>query len=87
MRAPCLWASSAARSAEPSWKSWRDAAEPMTVRDIATALMQQSGKELDGREFNLVVARVRNAVPRMADQLDGELRGRATYWSIKNRVT
>lgn len=65
----------------------RDAAEPMTVQDIATALMQQSGKELDGREFNLVVARVRNAVPRMADQLDGELRGRATYWSIKNRVT
>lgn len=61
----------------------RDASEPMGVRDIARALMRRSGKDLEGREFKMVVDRVRNAVPRMSDRLEGELRGRATYWRIR----
>ena len=61
----------------------RDASEPMTVRDIAAALMKRSGKDPDGHEFGLVVARVRNAVPGMSEHLDGTLQGRTTYWTIK----
>jgi hypothetical protein len=61
----------------------READEPMGIRDIAAALMKRSGKDLDGHAFDLVVARVRNAVPRMSEHLDGEARGRATYWTIK----
>jgi hypothetical protein len=56
------------------------------VREIAEVLVQRAGRPLDKREFNLVAARVRNAMPRLADRLDGELKGRATYWSIKDRV-
>jgi hypothetical protein len=61
----------------------READEPMGVRDIAAALMKRSGKDLAGHEFDLVVARVRNVVPRMAEQLEGELRGRATFWRVR----
>jgi hypothetical protein len=58
-------------------------AEPLSVRDIAAALMKKSGKDLDGHEFSMVVARVRNTTPRLSDRLDGQLRGRTTYWTIK----
>ena len=61
----------------------REAEEPMTVRDIAAVLMRRGGKDLDGPAVALVVARVRNAVPRMSEQLEGELQGRTTLWKIK----
>jgi hypothetical protein len=62
----------------------REAPEPVSVREIAGVLAKRSERPLDEREFSLVVARVRNAVPRISNQLDGELRGRATYWSVKS---
>ena len=61
----------------------READEPMGIRDIAAARMKHSGKDLAGHEFDLVVARVRNAVPRMNEYLDGEARARATYRTVK----
>jgi hypothetical protein len=67
----------------------RNASRPMSVRDIAEVLAQRAGRPLDKREFNLVVARVRNAMPRLSDRLHGELRDRTVYWDIKtkDRVT
>lgn len=62
----------------------RDAPEPLTVREIALGLARKGGKELDGAALALVVARVRNAVPRMSEQLEGELQGRTTFWSIRS---
>jgi hypothetical protein len=56
----------------------------MTVREIALALVRRGGKELNGSALALVVARVRNAMPRLGDQLDGELRGRTTFWRVKS---
>ena len=61
----------------------RQADRPMCVRDIADVLVQRAGKTLDRREFNLVVARVRNAMPRLSDQLEGELRDRTTFWRVR----
>ena len=61
----------------------RDAAQPMTVRDIADVLIGRAGRPLDRRETNLVVARVRNAMPRLSDRLEGELKERTTYWRVK----
>jgi hypothetical protein len=61
----------------------RDAGQPLYVREIAEVLAKRAGRPLDKREFGLVMARVRNAMPRLGDQLDGELRGRATYWAIQ----
>jgi hypothetical protein len=58
----------------------RDTDKPLSVRDIAERLA--SGKTLDKRQLGMLVARVRNAVPRLSDQLDGELRGRTTYWRV-----
>jgi hypothetical protein len=40
----------------------REAEEPMGIRDIAAALKKKSGKDLDGHEFDLVVARCRGWV-------------------------
>lgn len=62
----------------------REAPEPMGVRQIAEAMTRRSGKTLDGKALGLVVARVRNALPRMGELLEGEIRGRATFWRIKN---
>lgn len=61
----------------------RDADRALCVRDIAEVLGVRAGRPLDKREFNLVVARVRNAMPRLSDRLHGGLEGRTTYWSIK----
>jgi hypothetical protein len=60
----------------------RGAEEPLCVREIAAALAPRAGRPLDKRETGLLVARVRNAMPRLADRLDGELRGRTTYWRV-----
>lgn len=80
---PCHSAFSAGRSRGPSWTCCENA-EPMTVREIALALVRRGGKELNGSALALVVARVRNAMPRLGDQLDGELRGRTTFWRVKS---
>jgi hypothetical protein len=61
----------------------RDASQPMTVRDMAGVLAKRAGRPLDKRELELVVARVRNAMPRLSDKLDGELQGRTVYWRVK----
>lgn len=61
----------------------RDAEQALCVREIAEVLAIRAGRSLDKREFNLVVARVRNAMPRLSDRLEGELRGRTTYWKIR----
>lgn len=58
----------------------------MCVREIADVLAQRAGRPLDKRGLGQVVARVRNAMPRLSDKLDGELRGRTTYWLIKREV-
>jgi hypothetical protein len=49
----------------------RDAGRPMTVREIADVLALRVGRPLGRREFNLVVAWVRNAMPRLGDWLAG----------------
>lgn len=61
----------------------RDSGQPLCVREIADTLAKRSQRSLDKREFNLVVARVRNAMPRLSDRLEGELRGRTTFWRVK----
>jgi hypothetical protein len=63
----------------------RDADGPLCVRDIADVLAKRSERPLDKREVNLVVARVRNVMPRLSDQLDGELRERTTFWRVKTK--
>ena len=52
----------------------------MSPRDIAEALT--AGATLDTREFNALLARVRNGLTRLSDKLDGELRDRTTYWRV-----
>ena len=59
-----------------------DAGQPLCVREIADVLAKRAGRPLDRRELGLAVARVRNAMLRLSDRLDGQLRGRTTYWSI-----
>ena len=61
----------------------RDAGQPMAVREIAHVLAQRPGRPLDKREVGLVVARVRNAMPRLSDRLDGSQRERTTHWTTK----
>lgn len=60
----------------------RDAPEPLTVREIALGLARRGGKDLDGPALALVVARVRNAMPRMSERLKGTLQGRTTFWEV-----
>ena len=61
----------------------RDAGEPMSVRDIAGVLAKRVNRPLDKREAGLLNQRVRNALPRLSDKLDAELRDKATFWSVK----
>jgi len=63
----------------------RRASEPISARQIAE--IEQSGRDMDARSARMVMDRVRNAMPRLSDKLDGELRGRTTYWSIKKTST
>jgi hypothetical protein len=58
----------------------REAGEPLSARGIAEALVK--GKTLERADFNMLIARVRNALPRLSDRLDGEKRERTTYWRI-----
>jgi hypothetical protein len=53
----------------------RDADGPRCVREIAGKLAGRSERPLDKRQFNLVVARVRNVMPRLSDQLEGGITG------------
>jgi hypothetical protein len=64
----------------------RPANQPLSVREIAEALAPRAGKPLDKREMAMLVARVRNAMPRLSDRLDGELRDRTTFWRVKPDV-
>jgi hypothetical protein len=60
----------------------RDAREPLSTRGIAEGLAGE--KALDKRQTNLLVARVRNSLPRISDQLDGKLIERTTFWRLKS---
>jgi hypothetical protein len=53
------------------------------VREIADRLAPRAGRPPDKREMGLLVARVRNAMHRLADRLDGKLRRRTTYWRMR----
>ena len=55
------------------------------MREIAETLALQAVRHLDKREFGLVVAKVRNAMPRLSDRLEGELREGTKYWQVKKR--
>jgi hypothetical protein len=59
----------------------RDADEALSARGIAERMAK--GKALDTRQMGLLVARVRNAMPRLSDRLEGEQRDRATFWRVK----
>lgn len=59
----------------------REAGEPLSARGIAEALAK--GKPLDKAEFGMLIARVRNALPRLSDKLDGEKRDRTTFWRVR----
>ena len=48
-----------------------DAGQPLCVREIADVLAKRAGRPLDRRELGLAVARVRNAMLRLSDRLDG----------------
>jgi hypothetical protein len=52
------------------------------ARDIAEA--PTAGKTLDKREFDALLARVRNGLTRLSDRLDRELRDRTTYRRVKS---
>jgi hypothetical protein len=54
----------------------REAGEPLSTRGIAETLAGE--KALVKRQMDLLVARVRNALPRLSDTLEGELRVRTT---------
>ena len=60
----------------------RDAEAPLSAREIADKLATRSERPLDKREFGLLVARVRNTLPRISTHLEGDLRDRTTYWRI-----
>ena len=59
----------------------RQAEGPLSARGIAEALVQ--GKTLDKADFNMLIARVRNALPRLSDKLEGERRERTVFWRVK----
>jgi hypothetical protein len=61
----------------------RQASEPLSARQIAEKLTESAERPLDKREFGGLLARVREAMPRLSDRLDGELRERTTYWRVK----
>jgi hypothetical protein len=55
--------------------------QPFLRRTLNACLV----KVLTRRSYRRIMRR--RAVPRIAGQLDGDLRGGATYWSIKHRET
>jgi hypothetical protein len=62
----------------------RDAEQPMGVRDIAAVLAKRAPRPLDKRESGLLNQRIRNVMPRLSDQLEGELRDRTTFWRVRS---
>jgi hypothetical protein len=64
----------------------RQSPESLSAREIAEAIARQAGRPLDKRETDMLIARVRNAVPRLSDKLDGETRERVTYWRVKSNL-
>src|SRR5258708_27221519 len=54
----------------------RDASEPMCASQITEALATRSREPLDKTQTSALLARVRNALARLGDELDGELPGR-----------
>jgi hypothetical protein len=64
----------------------RDAEQPMSVRDIAAVLARRAPRPLNKRESGLLNQRIRNVIPRLSDQLDGELRERTTFWRVKDNL-
>ena len=62
----------------------RQAEAPVCARDIAEAMT--AGQTLGKPEFNALLARVRNELMRLSDQLDGEQRERTTYWRVKRSL-
>jgi hypothetical protein len=61
----------------------RDSPEPLCASEITDALASRSEKPLDKGQRVALLARVRNALARNSDRLDGELRGRTTYWRVR----
>ena len=59
----------------------RQADQPVCAREITEALA--AGQTLGKPEFNALLARVRNELMRLSDQLDREQRERTTYWRVK----
>ena len=59
----------------------RTAGEALSARQIAERMA--GSKALDKRQAGLLVAQVRNALPRLSDRLEGELRDRTTFWRVK----
>ncbi|MGH9592036.1 MAG: hypothetical protein ACRD5L_03020 [Bryobacteraceae bacterium] len=53
----------------------------LSARGIAETLA--GDKPLAKRQMLLLTARVRNALPRLSEHLDGEKREDATYWRVK----
>lgn len=62
----------------------RQAGDSLSARQITEALAVRSAKPLDPRQFDTLLARVRNALLRLSEQLDGELRDRTTFWRVKS---
>ena len=59
----------------------RKAGVPVSAPDIAKAMA--AGRTLDKREFDGLLARVRNGSTRLSDRLEGEFRDRTTYWRVR----
>ena len=57
----------------------------LPARRIADALA--GGRMPDKSQFNLPIARVRRALPRLSRQLDGALRGRTAFRRVKGDLT
>lgn len=53
----------------------------MSARGIAEALV--TGKAMDKADFGMLIARVRNALPRLSDKLEGEKRDRTVFWRVR----
>ena len=62
----------------------RRAETPLSARGIAEAMARErAGRALERQEIEMLVARVRNTLPRLSDKLDGELRDRTTFWRVR----
>ena len=61
----------------------READRPVCARDIAERLAAKTGRTMEQPKRSQLLARVRNAMSRLSDKLDGELRDRTTYWRVR----